>query len=68
MDSDFNRFTEIKDISEVNIDRNLDPSEKKKEYLGKVGSSSLHKVGDIQVECVYGEMKLENMLADLICK
>lgn len=45
-----------------------DPAEKKKEYVGKVGSSTKHKVGTIEVECVYGDMQLTKMLADMICE
>ena len=30
--------------------------------------STAHMVGEIEVECVYGDMELEKMLADLICE
>lgn len=66
MESDFSDFTQAKDIREVGIDRNANPSEKKKAYLHQTGSSSIHKVGEVEVECVYGEHRLETMLSDLI--
>ena len=68
MESDFSRFRKLKDICEVEISQELSPTEKKKEYIRQTGSSTAHMVGDVEVECVYGNMKLEKMLADLICE
>lgn len=71
MESDFSRFKTLKtlkDICEVEISQELSPAEKKKEYIRQTGSSTAHMVGDVEVECVYGSMKLEKMLADLICE
>ncbi len=68
MESDFSRFRNLKDICEVEISQELTPAEKKKEYIRQTGNSTVHKVGDVEVECVYGSMKLEKMLADLICE
>lgn len=66
MDSDFSDFTNAKDISDVEIKKSADPAEKKRAYLHQTGSSTIHKVGDVEVECVYGGQKLEKMLSDLI--
>lgn len=68
MESDFSRFRRLKDICELEISQELSPAEKKKEYIRQTGSSTVHMVGDVEVECVYGNMKLEKMLADLICE
>lgn len=68
MESDFSRFSKSKDICEVEISQELCPAEKKKEYIKQTGSSTSHRVGNIEVECVYGNMKLEKMLIDLLCK
>ena len=68
MESDFSRVRSLKDICEVEISQELCPAEKKKEYMGQVGTSTAHMVGEIEVECVYGDMELEKMLADLICE
>ena len=68
MESDFSRFRKLKDICEVEISQELSPAEKKKEYIRQTGSSTAHMVGNVEVECVYGNMKLEKMLADLICE
>ncbi|MCM1508105.1 MAG: hypothetical protein NC177_13380 [Ruminococcus flavefaciens] len=68
MESDFSRFIKLKDICEVEISQELCPAEKKREYIRQTGSSTNHKVGDVEVECVYGSMKLEKMLADIICE
>ena len=68
MESDVSRFSKLKDICEVEISQELCPSEKKKEYIRQTGSSTVHKVGNVEVECVYGSMKLEKMLADIICE
>lgn len=67
MESDFGRFQKLKDICEVEISQELTPAEKKAAYLQQVGSSTTHLVGDVEVECVYGNMNLNKMLADLIC-
>lgn len=68
MESDFSRFIKLKDIREVEISQELCPAEKKKEYIRQTGSSTVHKVGNVEVECVYGSMKLEKILADIICE
>lgn len=68
MESDFSRFSKLKDICEVEISQELCPAEKKKEYIKQTGSSTAHKVGDVEVECVYGSMSLEKILADIICE
>ncbi len=68
MESDFSRFRKLKDICEVEISQELSPAEKKKEYIRQTGSSTAHMVGNVEVECVYGNMKLEKMLTDLICE
>ena len=68
MESDFSRVRSLKDICEVEISQELSPAEKKKEYIRQVGTSTAHMVGEIEVECVYGDMELEKMLADLICE
>ena len=58
----------LQDIKELRIPEGLNPDEKKKVYLEKTGSGTMHKVGAVEVECVYGGMKLDKMLADLICE
>ena len=68
MESDFSRFRKLKDICEFEISQELSPAEKKKEYIRQTGSSTAHMVGNVEVECVYGNMKLEKMLTDLICE
>ena len=68
MESDFSRFRKLKDICEVEISQELSPAEKKKEYIRQTGSSTAHMVGNVEVECVYGNMHLEKMLTDLICE
>ena len=68
MESDFSRFIKLKDIYEVEISQELCSTKKKREYIRQTGSSTNHKVGDVEVECVYGSMKLEKMLADIICE
>ena len=68
MESDFSRFRKLKDICEVEISQELSPAGKKKEYIRQTGSSTAHMVGNVEVECVYGNMKLEKMLTDLICE
>lgn len=68
MESDFSRFRKLKDICEVEISQELSPAEKKKEYIRQTGNSTAHMVGNVEVECVYGNMKLEKMLTDLICE
>lgn len=67
MESDFSRFKKLKDICEVEISQELTPAEKKASYLQQVGSSTTHQVGDVEVECVYGNMDINKMLADLVC-
>lgn len=67
MESDFSRFKNLKDLCEVEISQELTPTEKKDSYLHQVGSSTTHRVGDVEVECVYGDMDINKMLADLIC-
>ena len=64
------KFTEknLQDIKEFDIPKNLSPAEKKKVYLERTGSSTSHKVGAVEVECVYGGMKLDTLLADLVCE
>lgn len=64
MESDFSRFS---DIREMEISETMTPVEKKKDFIRKNGSDSMHKVGDIKVTCFYGDMNLEKMLADMIC-
>lgn len=67
MESDFSRFKKLKDICEVEISQELTPTEKKAAYLQQVESSTTHQVGDVEVECVYGNMDINKMLADLVC-
>ncbi len=67
MEGDFSRFKKLKDICEVEISQELTPAEKKAAYLKQVGSSTTHQVGDVEVECVYGDMDISKMLADLVC-
>lgn len=67
MESDFSRFSKLKDICDVEISQELSPTEKKKEYIRQTGSSTTHRVGDVEVECAYGSMNLEKILADIIC-
>lgn len=67
MESDFSRFSKLRDIREVEISQELCPTEKKKEYIRQTGSSTVHKVGNVEVECAYGSMNLEKILADIIC-
>ena len=64
------KFTanDLQDIKNLEIPKNSSPAEKKKIYLERTGSSTLHNVGTVEVECVYGGMKLDKMLADLICE
>jgi len=57
----------LTDIRTIKIPKELSPAEKQKEFIRQVGSSTAYKVGDVEVECVYGNMKLDKMLADLIC-
>ncbi len=64
--SDFSRLNEIRDICELEISQELSPAEKKKEYIKHTGSSTHHKVGSVEVECVYGDVPIEKMLSDLI--
>ena len=58
----------LQDILKVDFSPGLTPAEKKEVYLEQVGSSTAHMVDAVEVECVYGNMKLDKMLADLICK
>lgn len=67
MESDFSRFSKLRDIREVEISQELCQAEKKKEYIRQTGSSTVHKVGNVEVECAYGSMNLEKILADIIC-
>lgn len=67
MENDFSRFSRLRDIREVEISQELCPAEKKKEYIRQTGSSTVHKVGNVEVECAYGSMNLEKILADIIC-
>lgn len=67
MESDFSRFKKLKDICEVEISQELTPTEKKAAYLQQVGSSTKHQVDDVEVECIYGNMDINKMLADLVC-
>lgn len=67
MENDFGLFQKLKDLCEVEISQELAPSEKKADYLRQVGSSTAHRVGDVEVECVYGDMDIHKMLADFIC-
>ena len=67
MESDFSRFSRLRDIREVEISQELCPAEKKKDYIRQTGSSTVHKVGNVEVECAYGSMNLEKILADIIC-
>ena len=67
MESDFSRFSRLRDIREVEISQELCPAEKKKEYIRQTGSSTVHKVGNVEVEYAYGSMNLEKILADIIC-
>ena len=67
MESDFSRIKKLKDICEVEISQELTPTEKKAACLQQVGSSTTHRVGDVEVECVYGDMDINKMLADLVC-
>ncbi len=62
MESDFSHVRSLADICEVEISQELSPAEKKKEYIRQTGSSTVHMVGEIEVECVYGDMKLEKCL------
>lgn len=67
MESDFSQLQKLKDICEVEISQELTPTEKKAAYLQQVGSSTAHQVGDVEVECVYGNMDINKMLTDLVC-
>lgn len=64
MESDFT----LRDLHEVMISEELSPEERKQEFLRQTGSSQVHKVGNVTVECVYGSMSIEKMLSDLINK
>lgn len=67
MESDFGRFQKLRDLHEVEISQELTPTEKKKQFLSQTGSTTHHRVGDYEVECSYGSMKLEKILSDMIC-
>ena len=54
MESDRIQFSKLKDIREVEISQELCSAEKKKEYIRQTGRSIVHKVGNVEVECVYG--------------
>jgi hypothetical protein len=69
-DNDFTKGNETKinpkDISKIEINRELPPHEKKAEYLRQTGSKTVHKVGDVTVKCNFGDMPIEKMFSDLI--
>lgn len=67
MESDFRRFQNLKNLCEVEISQELTPAEKKAACLHQVGNSTAHRVGNVEVECVYGDMDIQKMLADLVC-
>lgn len=67
MESDFSRFRKLRDLHEVEIARELTPTEKKMQFLEQTGSAAHHRVGDFEVECCYGSMRLEKILSDVIC-
>lgn len=52
LEQDFDdvKLDELKDISEIRIDRNKTVAEKKKQYLGKIGNPYLVKVGNTMVK------------------
>ena len=68
MDNTNSSLSALRDIREVELSSELTTEEKKQEYLRQMGNSTVHKVGTIEVECIFGDMKLENMLNDLICR
>ena len=71
MESDFSGFSklsELRDICDLEISQELSPAEKKKEYIRHTGSSTHHRVGSVEVECVYGDVPIEKMLSDLILR
>lgn len=68
MESNFSRLSDLQDICDIEISQELCFAEKKKAYIEKTGSNTSHKVGSVEVECVYGNMKLNKMLVDLISK
>ena len=66
MESDFSHFDNSRDICEIEISQELSTPEKLKEYIRQTGSSTRHRVGAVEVECVYGDIPVEKMLHDLI--
>lgn len=68
MKGGFKPTDNLNDIRDVKFSKEMSTDEKKKEFIRQVGSSKVHMVGDVKVECVYGNMKLDKMLADLICE
>ncbi len=69
MESDFSHVDysgEICDISQIHISQELSTPEKSEEYIRQTGSSTHHKVGAVEVECIYGDTPIEKMLHDLI--
>lgn len=69
MESDFTHFDkpeELCNICEIQIPQGFSTAEKKTEYIRQTGSSIRHRVGAVEVECVYGDIPVEKMLHDLI--
>ena len=67
MESDFSRFSKLRDLHDVEIAQELTPTEKKMQFLAQTGSADHYRVGDYEVECCYGSMSLEKILSDVIC-
>ena len=66
MESDFSHFDNSRDICQIEISPELSTPEKSEEYIRQTGSSTRHKVGAVEVECVYGDLPIGKMLKDLI--
>jgi len=69
MESDFTHFDKpekLCNICEIEIPQESGVAEKKTEYIRQTGSSTHHRVGAVEVECVYGDIPVEKMLHDLI--
>lgn len=69
MESDFSHFDnsgELRDICSIEISQELSTPEKLKEFIRQTGSSTNYKVGAAEVECVYGDLSVKEMLNDLI--
>ena len=69
MESDskkINSSGELFDLHNLQLSQDKSPDEKKQQYLNQTESDTHHKVGKVKVECVYGDIPLENVLHDML--